>query len=98
VHDDDTPPLEDSDAITITVAEVDSAPILDDIESKFVNEQAQLTFTATASDQDLPADVLTFSLDAAAMALGMSITSGGTFSWSPTESQGGASYEATITV
>ena len=60
--------------------------------------QAELAFTATATDQDLPADSLTFSLDAAAIALGMSITTGGDFSWTPTESQGGSDYSATITV
>ncbi len=82
----------------ITGTAVNDAPVLDAIGGQSVNEQALLSFTAAATDQDLPAQTLTFSLDAAAMALGMSITSGGAFSWTPTESQGGASYSATITV
>ena len=98
VTDSGTGNLIDSETITITVTEVNVAPVLAEIGNKSVDEQAELTFTATASDQDLPADTLTFSLDPAAIALGMSITAGGDFSWTPTESQGGSDYSATITV
>jgi hypothetical protein len=59
---------------------------------------AVLSFKATATDQDKPAQDLTFSIDAAAEALGMSMTAGGDFSWTPTEEQGGASYNVTVTV
>ena len=98
VTDDGTPSLNDSETISIAVAEVNVAPVLDPIGNKSVDEEVELTFTATATDQDLPADTLTFSLDSAAIALGMSITSGGVFSWTPTELQGGSSYDATITI
>ena len=84
------------ETIAIIVAEVNTAPVLDPIGTQNVDEEATLSFTATASDSDLPADTLTFSLDAAAEALGMTITSGGDFSWTPTEAQGGATYSATI--
>ena len=87
-----------SETITITVNEVNVAPVLGAIGNQTVDEQATLTFNATASDQDLPAQTLTYSLDAAAVALGMSITQRGAFSWTPTESQGGSSYSVTITV
>ena len=98
VTDDGTPSLDDSETITITVNEVNVAPVLEPIGAKSVDEQAPLSFTATASDQDLPVDDLAFSLDAAAIALGMSITPAGVFSWTPTELQGGSDYQATITV
>ena len=98
VTDDGTPNLDDSETISITVAEVNVAPLLDPIGNQSADEQALLSFTATATDQDRPADSLTFSLDGAAIALGMSITSAGAFAWTPTELQGGASYDATITV
>ena len=49
------------------------APVLAAIGNQTVNEQATLTFTATATDADLPAKTLTYSLDAASIALGMSI-------------------------
>jgi len=87
VTDDGAGTLTDSETFNITVAEVNVAPELGAIGAKSVNEQEELTFTATATDQDEPADTLSFSLDAAAIALGMSITSGGNFSWTPTESQ-----------
>src|SRR5262249_53761644 len=73
--------------------------VLGAIGNKSVDEQATLSFSASATDQDQPAQTLTYSLDAAAVALGMSINpSTGAFSWTPTEAQGGATYSATITV
>ena len=91
--------LTDEETITDHVHEVNVAPELGAIGDQLVNEQATLSFTAAATDQDLPAQTLTFSLDAAALALGMSIDpSTGAFSWTPTESQGGADYWVTITV
>ena len=96
--DDGTPNLSASEAITITVNEVNLAPVLVPIGAQSVDEQATLTFSALANDSDVPVNGLTFTIDAAALALGMSITSGGDFSWTPTEAQGGSSYNATITV
>ena len=47
----------------------------------------------------LPAQSLTYSLDAISIATGMTIdASTGVFSWSPTELQGGTTYPVTITV
>ena len=58
-----------------------------------------MTFTATATDQDVPAQTLTYALDPAAIALGMSMNPvTGEFNWTPTEAQGGSTYQATITV
>ena len=91
--------LSDSETITITVAEVNVAPVLGSIGNKSVNEQATLTIPVSATDQDDPVQTLAYSLDAAAIAWGMNINSAtGVFTWTPTESQGGQSYSATITV
>ena len=98
VLDDGTPPLSDLTTFSVWVSEVNLPPVLGPIGNRSIDEQALLSFTATATDQDLPAQTLTFSLDAAAIALGMSITAGGEFSWTPSEDQGGTSYAATITV
>ena len=47
----------------------------------------------------MPADTLSFSLDAASVALGMTIDSNsGVFSWTPSEAQGGLMPSVTITV
>ena len=91
--------LVDSEAFTITVNDINVAPVLGAIGNQTVDELATLTFTATATDSDLPADTLTFSLDAASVALGMSIDANtGVFSWTPTESQGGLTPSVTVTV
>ena len=81
----------DSETITVTVSEVNADPVLASVGSKSVDELESLTFTATASDGDAiggTADSLEFSLGAGAPT-GASITSGGAFSWMPTEQQDG---------
>ena len=98
VTDNGTPILSDFETFNITVGEVNVAPVLAAIGNRSVNAQTALSFTATATDQDLPAQTLVFRLDAASIAAGMSITPGGVFSWTPTIAQGGSTYPVTITV
>lgn len=83
--------------LDFTVKEVNSAPVLNDIGNKVVDEGIKLSFTATATDADVPANTLTFTLDAGAPE-GASITSSGLFSWTPTEAQGPGVYQVTIRV
>jgi hypothetical protein len=97
VTDNGTPAANDFETITITVNEANVAPVLDAIGNKAVTAGNLLTFTATASDTDQPAQSLTFSLDAGAPS-GASITSGGTFTWTPTIGQAGANYTVTVRV
>ncbi|MBN2427225.1 MAG: DUF4347 domain-containing protein, partial [Deltaproteobacteria bacterium] len=85
-------------AATITYTAANDEPLLAAIANQSVDEGATLTFTASASDADLPADTLTYSLDATSTAAGMTINaSTGTFSWSPTEAQNG-DHSVTVTV
>ena len=99
VTDDGTGNLVDSETFTITVNDINVAPVLGAIGNQTVDELATLTFTATATDADLPADTLTYSLDAASVALGMTIDANtGVFSWTPTEGQGGLTPSVTVTV
>ena len=82
--------LEDSETITVTINEVNQAPVLGGISNQVGAENSPLTFTASATDADLPANTLTFSLDANAASNGMSINaSTGVFSWTPTNAQAG---------
>ena len=81
----------------ITVTAANAAPVLAAIGNKAVDELAPLTFTATATDANAPPQTLTFSLDAGFPA-GASITTGGAFSWTPTEAQGPGAYPVTIRV
>ncbi len=98
VTDSDASPLSDTETITVTVNEVNAPPALAAIGSKTVNELATLAFTATATDADLPANALTFSLDAGAPAGAAINGATGAFSWAPTEAQGPGSYPVTIRV
>jgi hypothetical protein len=97
VTDNGAPNLADTETITITVNEVNGVPVLGTIGNRSVNEGSVLAFTATASDSDLPANALMFSLDGGAP-LGAAISAGGAFSWGPTEAQGPGSYPVTIRV
>ena len=97
VTDDGTPNLDDSETITVTVEDVNVAPELDAIGDQNVDEDSLLSFTATATDADLPPDTLTFSLSGAVPA-GASITAGGDFTWTPTEAQGPGPYTFDVVV
>ena len=91
VTDNGTPNLSDSEGVSITVNEVNVASELASIGSKAVDELVALTFMATATDSDVPANTLTFSLTTCAAGTFpafATITTGGGFSWTPTEAQG----------
>ena len=72
-------------------------PGLDALVNRTVGEGSLLTFTATATDADLPPQTLTFSLEAGAPS-GASITTNGVFTWIPTEAQGPGNYPITVRV
>ncbi|NNC75975.1 MAG: tandem-95 repeat protein, partial [Acidimicrobiia bacterium] len=88
--------LEDRETITVTVTEVNDAPILAPIGDQTVTELVALSFTAVASDPDLPANTLVFSLSGAPT--GATISAGGVFGWIPTEAQGPGSYTFDVIV
>jgi VCBS repeat-containing protein len=88
VVDDGTPSLSHTISFSVHVNEVNIEPVIDAIGNKMVDENTLLTFDANASDVDLPANGLTFSLVSAPA--GASIDpSTGVFSWVPSEAQGG---------
>jgi hypothetical protein len=98
VTDDGTPNLEDLETIDITVGDVNRAPELTAIGNKNVDEGSLLTFTASATDADLPANNLSFSLDAGAPAGATIDSTTGEFRWTPTEAEGPAVYSVTVRV
>jgi hypothetical protein len=80
------------------VSASNNPPVLDTIADRSVHVGYPVTFTATASDPDLPAQSLTFSLDAPVPA-GASIGFGtGTFTWTPATNQGPVNYSITVRV
>jgi len=97
VCDNGTTPLCDDEEITVTVGEVNVAPVLGAIGAKSVNELVELTFDANATDADLPANTITFSLVGAPTGASI-VPATGVFTWTPTEAQGTGSYTFTVKV
>lgn len=79
------------ETINVVVNEVNSAPVLDAFGNKEVDEGALLTFTATATDPDLPANQLTFSLIDAPEGASIDPDTG-IFTWTPSATQSGTYY------
>ncbi len=90
--------LNDQKELKITVNEVNQSPSLGGVPAQgvTVNEGSAVSFTATASDADSPANTITFSLQGTVPA-GASINgSTGAFSWTPSEEQGPGTYTFTV--
>src|SRR5438093_2335709 len=83
----------------MTVNEVNSAPVVTNPGNRTTAELANLAFTVTATDSDVPANTITWSLTLGTpAATGATIASAtGAFSWTPTEAQGPGTYPVTIT-
>lgn len=75
-----------------------AAPVLSPIPDMAIDEGSLLSFTATASDADTPAQTLTFSLVAGAPFGATIHPLTGLFTWTPLESQGGTNHSITIRV
>ena len=97
VSDDGVPPLNYTEALTLTVTEVNKPPVLNLITDKTADELTLVTFTATATDPDLPTNPLAFSLGPNAPA-GAAITAAGVFTWTPTEAQAPSTNQVAIIV
>jgi hypothetical protein len=98
VTDNGTPNQSDSETISITVNEVNVAPVLFPIGNRMADEETLLTFTALASDSDVPANTLSFSLDEGAPAGAAIHPNTGVFTWTPTAQQAPGVYPVTIVV
>jgi uncharacterized delta-60 repeat protein len=98
VTDNGTPNLNDFETIEVSVSEVNAAPILASIGNQSVNEGSLLTFTAGVSDADVPANTLTFSLDAGAPSGASIDANSGVFTWTPSEAQGPGTFNITVRV
>ncbi len=98
VTDNGTPAYSDYEILTVTVAELNSAPTLSAVDDQTVGELAPLTLAPAASDPDRPTQTLTFSLEPGAPA-GLTIDpSTGLLAWTPLENQGPGTYSVTIVV
>src|SRR5204862_3908733 len=97
VTDNGVPALSATNSFTVTVTEVNLAPVLSVPADQTIDEQTTLSVSASATDADLPANTLTFALVSAP--LGMSINpASGVISWTPTEAQGPSTNTITVVV
>lgn len=86
-------------AFTVTVAAVPDAPVLPTILPQRVKVGLTAFFRVTATDGDLPNDLLVYSLDAASLGRGMTINpNNGTISWTPNISHVGQGFTSVLTV
>ncbi|KPJ78417.1 MAG: hypothetical protein AMJ54_03450, partial [Deltaproteobacteria bacterium SG8_13] len=89
--------LEDFELFTITVDEVNQAPVLAPIGDRSITEGEELTFTIDGTDADLPVQTLIFG--ATGIPEGATFDpETRTFSWIPTEAQGSGTYFVTFSV
>jgi len=95
--DDGVPPQATTNTINITVTEANTAPIIDPIADQIVNELEKLIVPVAAHDNDLPAQTLTYSLDAPPAGAAIDPATG-IFTWTPTEAQGPGQYTITVRV
>ncbi len=94
----DSDGLTDTVTFLITVNEVNVPPVLDPIGDQTVDEGQELAFIAAATDPDIPANTLTFSLDSGAPD-GATIDSvTGVLTWTPGEADGPGTFEVTVRV
>src|SRR5437773_1720619 len=76
VTDNGAPPSSDTRSFTVVVTEANSAPVLTVPTDQTIAELSTLTVTNTASDADLPANTLTFSLVSAPAGVNLDPSSG----------------------
>jgi large repetitive protein len=89
--------VSDCESITVTVTEVNTAPVLDPIGGKSVTEGDLLTFTATTVDSDLPANSLSYSLVGAPVGASINPTTG-VFTWTPATGTAPATFTFNVKV
>src|SRR5439155_18261869 len=97
VTDNGVPPLSATNSFKVIVNEVNDAPVLTVPTDRTVTELSTLTVTNSASDADLPANTLTFSLVAAPAGVNLDPNSG-VLTWTPTEAQGPSTNLITVKV
>ena len=90
------PPLSATNSFTVTVNEVNSAPVLTVPPNQTINELALWTANATAIDTDLPPNILTFELVSGPG--GLTVGSNGLISWTPPQTQSPSTNAVTVRV
>ncbi len=84
--------------VTVQVRAANDPPVLASIGNKNATKGSLVTFTASATDVDIPAQTLTFSLDPGAPVDASIDPATGVFRWTPVDVQGPVSVLVTVRV
>ena len=98
VTDNGQPSLSATGTVSVIVNEVNSAPTLEAISDRTINELQNLSIPLAAHDTDLPVQTLTFSLGAGAPRGASLNASNGVFSWTPDSTQGPSTNRIQVSV
>lgn len=98
VTDNNLPPASDAKNFQVTVNETNRAPVLTAIANRVVHAGTLVLFTNTATDADLPTNVLSFSLDAGAPGPASIGASTGVFNWLTGDANAGSTNTITVRV
>jgi len=90
--------MSDFETISVTVNEVNAPPGIGFISDKIVSQGSTLSFFATATDGDIPAQALTFSLDPGFPARASINPTNGLFTWTPSAAQASSTNFITVRV
>ena len=98
VTDNSLPPVSATNTFSVTVLETNSPPVLASIPDRTIHAGSIVTFTIFASDPDIPANTLAYSLDPGAPP-GASVGAvTGVFEWPTTDANSGTSNPITVRV
>ncbi|HEY6227715.1 MAG TPA: lamin tail domain-containing protein, partial [Verrucomicrobiae bacterium] len=95
--DNGSPPRSTVKSFNVTVNEANRAPTLAAISNATIDDSTLFAFTATATDPDVPANPLTFTLEPGAPSGTAIDPSTGRFTWTPAPAQAGT-YTITVRV
>lgn len=96
--DNGTPPRTGAATVKVAVAEVNRPPAIPELAEAAVDEGALFSLLIPATDPDLPANTLAFSLVGVVPAGAAIDAVSGELTWTPTEAQGGTGYDLTVRV
>ncbi len=88
----------DQETVQVAVGEVNQAPVLASIGDRSVNSGSTVTFTASATDADSPANTLTYSLATGAPSGATIDPNTGAFSWNVPANASTANVSVTVQV
>jgi len=97
IGDNGVPPITVTQSFLVVVLEINNPPVLDAIPDRVIHAGSTLTLTNHATDSDIPANLLTYTLGSAPSGASVNPASG-VFTWTPSDPQAGSSYGVTVIV